>query len=151
MVVATTVEPRLTAVVAEITTWEQFPTVWPRLLDEVYAFVRPRPELSPGDGWHNVMLYKADHPLSVEVGVLVREPFAPEGPVVPSQLPGGRVAMTTYRGDWADLGRGHDAVVQYGTEQALALTGVRWEIYGHGHEDPRTEIYYLVSGNAPAS
>ncbi len=56
------------------------PTVWRRLLDEVYAFVRPRPELSPGDGWHNVMLYKADHPLSVEVGVLVREPFAPEGP-----------------------------------------------------------------------
>ncbi len=59
--------------------------------------------------------------------------------------------MTTYRGDWADLGRAHDAVVQFGTEQALALTGVRWEIYGHGHEDPRTEIYYLVSGNAPAS
>ncbi len=59
--------------------------------------------------------------------------------------------MTTYHGDWAQLGRGHDAVVQYGTEQALALTGVRWEIYGHGHEDTRTEIYYLVSGNAPAS
>ena len=50
MVVATTVEPRLTAVVAEITTWEEYPTVWRRLLDEVYAFVRPRPELSPGDG-----------------------------------------------------------------------------------------------------
>ncbi len=57
MVVTATVEPRRTAVVAESTTWAEYPSVWRRLLDEVYAFVRPRPELSPGDGWHNVMLY----------------------------------------------------------------------------------------------
>jgi len=46
-VVVATVEPRLTAVVAETTTWAAFPTLWASLLDEVYAVVRPRPELSP--------------------------------------------------------------------------------------------------------
>jgi hypothetical protein len=34
VVVAATVEPRLTAVVAETTTWDEYPTVWRRLLDE---------------------------------------------------------------------------------------------------------------------
>src|SRR6478672_3227387 len=65
-VVVATVEPRLTAVVAETTTWEAFPALWARLLDEVYAVVRPRPELSPEPGpgpqWQNVMLYKDDRP-----------------------------------------------------------------------------------------
>ena len=143
MVVAATVVPRLTAVVAETTTWAEYPTVWPRLLDEVYAFVRPRPELSPGDGWHNVMLYKDDRP-SVEVGVLAASAFAPDGRVVPSQLPGGDVLTTTHRGDW-DFGRAYGAIHQYAAEHRIALTGVRWEIYGHGHEAPSAEIHWLVA------
>ena len=43
-----TVAPRLTAVVAQTTTWEQFPEVWRQLLDEVYALARTREELAPG-------------------------------------------------------------------------------------------------------
>jgi effector-binding domain-containing protein len=144
VVVAATVEPRLTAVVAETTTWAEYPNVWPRLLDEVYGVVRPRPELSPGDGWHNVMLYKDDTP-SVEVGVLVGSAFAPEGRVVTSQLPGGRVATITHYG-YAGLGDAHAAVQRFAAEQGLALTGVRWELYGHGHEDPiEIQISYLVA------
>jgi hypothetical protein len=138
-----TVEPRLTAVVAETTTWDEYPAVWRQALDEVYGVVRPRPELSPGDGWHNVMLYKDDRP-SVEVGVLVSGPFDPVGRVVASQLPGGRVATTTHRGDYAQLGRAHDAVHRFAAEQGLALSGVRWEIYGHAHE-LATEVYWLVA------
>ena len=45
-----TVAPRLTAVVAQTTTWQQFPAVWKQILDEVYAFVRPREELAPTPG-----------------------------------------------------------------------------------------------------
>jgi effector-binding domain-containing protein len=129
--------------VAETTTWEEYPSLWPRLLDEVYTFVRPRPELSPGDGWHNVMLYRDDTP-SVEVGVLVRSDFAPEGRVVPSQLPDGEVLTATHRGDWSELGRTHDSIHRFATERGVALTGVRWEIYGHGHEAPTAKVYYLV-------
>jgi hypothetical protein len=144
VVVTANVEPRLTAVVAETTTWPEYPTVWPRLLDEVYGVVRPRPELSPGDGWHNVMLYKDDRP-SVEVGVLASAPFEPVGRVVSSQLPGGLVATTTHRGDYAGLAGAHDAVHRFAAEHGHALTGVRWEIYGHGDQDPiEIEICWLL-------
>ena len=44
---AVTVAPRLTAVVAQTTTWADFPEVWRRSLDEVYALVRAREELAP--------------------------------------------------------------------------------------------------------
>jgi hypothetical protein len=108
--------PRATAVVALTTTWDEFPAVWASLLDEVYAVVRARPELAPEQGpgpvWRSVMLYKDDVP-SVEVGVLVGATFAPEGRVVPSELPGGRVVVATHRGDYAQLGRAHEAVHRF--------------------------------------
>ena len=92
--------------VAQTTTWEEFPNVWGALLGEVYKFVRPRPELATGDGdelWQNVMLYKDQRP-DVEVGVLVSEPFQAEGLVILSALPAGEVATATHRGDYAKLG-----------------------------------------------
>jgi hypothetical protein len=52
-----------TAVVAEATTWKEFPQVWRALLAEVWTFLRDS-DLTPG---RNVMLYKDDSP-SVEVG-----------------------------------------------------------------------------------
>jgi effector-binding domain-containing protein len=144
------VAPRATAVVATTTTWEEFPARWRELLDEVYAFVRPRPELSPepgpGPDWRNVMLYKDDAP-SVEVGVLVAGSFAPEGRVVPSQLPGGTVATALHRGDYAELGRAHDAVLRRAAELGRAPAGPRWEIYGHWYDDgraPETEVFHLL-------
>ena len=144
-----TVAPRLTAVVAETTTWERFPGVWRQALDEVYAVVRSRPDLAPpasGPKWQNVMLYKDDAP-SVEVGVLVAAPFPAEGRVTASELPGGRVVTTTHRGDYAQLGRAHDAVHRFAEGHAVELAGPRWEIYGHMYDDgrePETEVHYLV-------
>ncbi len=143
--------PRATAVVALTTTWEEFPAVWASLLDEVYAVVRARPDLAPERGpgpvWRNVMLYKDDAP-SVEVGVLVSGPFAPAGRVVASELPGGRVVMATHRGDYARLGRAHEAVHRYAADRGLALAGPRWEIYGHWPDDgsaPETDVCHLVA------
>ena len=108
-----TIDPRPTAVVAEVTTWREFPGVWRPLLDEVYAFVRRDGDAlatgsESGERWQNVMLYKDDRP-AVEVGVLVGAPFAPHGRVTPSHLPGGRAAATVHRGDYAGLGVAHDA------------------------------------------
>jgi len=149
-VVVTTVAPRLTAVVAETTTWEAFQSLWAALLDEVYTVVRPRPELSPEPGpgpkWQNVMLYKDDAP-AVEVGVLVGRTFEAVGRVVPSQLPAGRVAVAVHRGDYAGLGRAHDAVHRFAAARGLDLAGSRWEIYGHWSADPRdieTEVFWLL-------
>src|SRR5439155_17832968 len=64
---------------------------------------RPRP---------NLMLYKDDLP-NVEVGIEVTEPFATIGRVVSSTLPPGRVATTTHRGRYEDLGAAHLAVIDW--------------------------------------
>jgi effector-binding domain-containing protein len=142
------VAPRPTAVVAVTTTWDEYPTLWPALLEEVYEVVRPRPELAPppdpsGGIWRNVMLYRDDAP-SVEVGVLVAATFEPAGPVVPSRLPGGRVVTTVHRGDYAGLAAAHDAVHRHAASNGLQLAGPRWEIYGHP-PDVEIEISWLVA------
>jgi effector-binding domain-containing protein len=146
LVETATVAPRPTAVVRQSTTWEEFPRLWAQLLDEVYRYVRPRPELAtgaaPGELWQNVMLYPEDVP-TVEVGVLVSDSFEGEGRVVPSRLPGGTVARAVHRGDYAGLGGGHDAVQRFAAEQGLELAGPRWEIYGHPTV-PEVEISYLL-------
>ena len=87
------VEPRPTAVIAATTAWRTSRSLWPRLLDEVYVFVRRCPEFAAGTAgtsgphWQNVMLYR-DHEPNVEVGVLAPVAFAPQGRVIASELPG---------------------------------------------------------------
>ena len=136
------VDPRPTAVIAETTSWEEYPELWPRLLDEVWSVVRPRTsQIAPG---RNVMLYKDDVP-NVEVGVEVAGSFAPLGRIIASALPGGRVAMATHRGSW-DVGPAHRAVMDECDRLGLERVGPRWEIYGHFNKpgDEEVEIYYLV-------
>ena len=133
-----------TAVVAAATTWEEFPTLWRTLLDEVYAFVRAGGATQDG---RNVMLYRDDVP-NVEVGVQVTAPFEPAGRVVPSVLPGGEVASTVHRGPYDVLGEAHVALRAWCASHNHALTGIRWEIYGDWREDPadlETEVCYLLA------
>ena len=68
-----------TAVIAQATTWDEYPRLWPVLLDEVYAFVRAGGATQAG---HNVMLYRDDVP-NVEVGVQVDGVFVASGRVIP--------------------------------------------------------------------
>jgi len=144
-----TVEPRATAVVAETTTWAEFPQLWGRLLSEVYEFVRSRPELATGgegERWQNVMLYKDQRP-DVEVGVLVSRPFDPVGRVIPSTLPGGEAATAMHRGDYGGLGATHELVRAAVAARGRELAGPCWEIYGHRREDTaelETEVFCLL-------
>jgi effector-binding domain-containing protein len=144
-----TVEARPTAVVAQTTTWSEFPKLWGQMLGQVYEFVRPRPELATGNGderWQNVMLYKDQRP-DVEVGVLVSAPFQAAGPVILSALPAGEVATATHRGDYAKLGVTHHAVREYAAAHGRELAGPRWEIYGHARLEPseaETEVFWLL-------
>jgi effector-binding domain-containing protein len=143
------VDPRPIAVVAQTTTWAEFPSLWARLLDEVYCFVRSRPGLATGSGaelWENVMLYKDRRP-DVQVGVLVTAPFEPEGRVIASELPGGEVATANHRGDYARLGVTHDAVREHVAAEGRQLAGPCWEIYGHARADPseqETQVFWLL-------
>lgn len=145
-----TVEPRPTVVIAQTTSWAEFPRLWSRLLDEVHAFVRASPgfaALHGPDVWQNVMLYKDDRP-AVEVGVLAPRAFTPEGRVIASQLPAGSAVTAVHHGDYASLGDTHDAVIAYAEAHGLARAGPRWEIYGHWRENSselETEIYWLLT------
>ena len=136
-----------TAVVAETTTWEAFPELWGELLSEVWAFLR-RSDLAPG---RNVMLYRDDVP-NVEVGAEVNAAFESAGRVVSSSLPAGRAAVAIARGQpsAASLAMTHAAVRDWCAAGGHALSGVRWEIYGHWAEnqDPalfETEVYWLLA------
>jgi GyrI-like small molecule binding domain len=129
---------RPTAVIAAATTWDEFPRLWKVLLDEVYAAV---------DGKTNVMLYRDDVP-HVEVGVLAPPGFVPDGRVIASALPGGRVARAVHRGPFTELHAAHRAVLDWCAEHGHALSGVRWEVYGHHHPDPaqlETEVSWALA------
>jgi effector-binding domain-containing protein len=137
-----TIRAQPTAVIAETTSWDAYPEIWPRLLDEVWSAVRPRRStFLPG---RNVMLYRDDVP-NVEVGVEVAGRFEQLGRVTASTLPGGRVAMATRRGSW-DVGPAHRAVIDECERLGLERVGPRWEIYGHfdAPGDEEVEVYYLV-------
>jgi effector-binding domain-containing protein len=135
-----------TAVVAEATTWEAFPALWPELLAEVWAFVR-RAGLETG---RNVMVYRDDVP-NVEVGVEVRRPFAGGDRVVPSSLPAGLAARTVERGPPSaeGLATAHAAVLAWCDANRHPIVGTRWEVYDHWREerDPaefETEVFWLL-------
>jgi hypothetical protein len=146
------VEPRRTAVIAVTVAWEEFPTLWRPMLDEVYTFVRQCPEFAAategtsGPHWTNVMLYRREAP-NVEVGVLAPSAFTPQGRVIGSELPAGRAVTATHLDDAAQIGTTHDAVREYARDHRLATTGVRWEVYGHpdGSGDFATEVFHLLA------
>ncbi len=134
---------RPTAVVVRATSWEEFPTLWMHLLDQVYAFL---PSSRVRQTGHNVMLYLDDRP-TVEVGVEVDGPFTADGPVVASLLPAGEAATTLHRGPYDRLGEAHDAVRDWCAVRRYELAGPRWEVYGDWREDPQeleTEVVYLL-------
>ena len=138
-----TVPEGLTAIVPETTTWAEYPTVWPRLLDEVWAFIRAGGATKHG---HNVMLYRDDVP-HVEVGVQVAEPFVSNGRVVQSTLPAGTVATAINRGPYEGLAQTHGAIHAWCAAHGHLLTGVRWEIYGDpspGSGEVDVEVNYLL-------
>ena len=138
------VAARPTAAVAATTTWQEFPTLWKELLDEVWACLRAG---GIDGGCPNVMLYRDNVP-HVEVGVELTEPCQLTGRVVRSALPGGQVAMTVHRGPYAGLASAHRAVLDWCVGQGRQPAGPRWEVYGPHREnaaDIWTEVYYLLS------
>jgi effector-binding domain-containing protein len=135
---------RPTAVVAATTTWQEFPTLWSQLLDEVWACLRAG---GIQRGCRNVMLYRDDVP-NVEVGVELTQPCPLTGRVVASTLPAGQVAMTVHRGSYAGLGSAHRAVIDWCAAQGRRPAGPRWEVYGPHRDDPAevwTEVYCLLA------
>ncbi|QDP97148.1 GyrI-like domain-containing protein [Microlunatus elymi] len=128
--------PSPCAVVRERTTWSAFD--WKSMLDQVWAYLRSRPEISPG---HNVMIYHLlpesdEDDVEVEVGVEiaagVEVPAAvePEGRLVGSELPAGRAATVLHLGGPASLDDAYQALTQWCTEHGEIRSDTHWEVYG---------------------
>ncbi len=142
-VTVTNVAARPTAVVPATTTWQEFPAVWQKLLDEVWTCLHAG---GINSGCRNIMLYWDDVP-HVEVGVELLVPCPLTGRVVASALPAGEVAMTVHHGAYSELGAAHRAVLDWCAAQGKQKSGPRWEVYGPHNNDPAkvwTEIYYLL-------
>lgn len=138
------VAARPTVVVAATTTWQEFPTLWKELLDEVWACLRAN---GITHGCRNIMLYRDDVP-RVEVGVELSRPCPITGRLVTSALPAGRAAMTVHRGPYSMLGSAHRAVLDWCATADLRLAGPRWEVYGPHRDDPAeawVEVNYLLA------
>src|SRR2546421_5533099 len=119
------VAARPTAVVAATTTWQEFPTLWSVLLDEVWACLRAG---GIHRGCRNIMLYRDDVP-HVEVGVELRQPCPLTGRVVASTLPAGQVAMTVHRGPYTGLAPAHQALLRWCAAHRPRPARPPWAVY----------------------
>lgn len=125
------------------------PSRFAELLGKVYATGRAS-QLSL-DG-QNVFIYRdrPDGNADVDFGVGVNAYFPPVGEITCIDSPSGEVATTTHWGDYGGLRHAHAAVVDWCESHGKRLTGTRWEVYGHWHDDPalvRTDIYYLLKSS----
>ena len=140
----TDAQTRPTAVVPAATTWQEFPSLWGRLLDEVWDCLHGG---GIDRGCRNVIVY-LDDPPNVEVGVLLDRPCPLTDRVMASALPAGTAAMTVHRGAFGDVRAAHDAVLNWCADHGHRASGTRWEIYGPHNDDPAqqwTEVYRLLA------
>jgi effector-binding domain-containing protein len=134
------VEPSLTAVVVvEPMDLSRFMGCY----DAVYAFLRGGTDVKQTG--QNIALYERGQ--RMEVGVEVDRGFDSAGPVVPSSLPGGRIAHATHKTGYGDLGKTYDAVSRWRDEHGYDMAGIQWEIYSDPDERDHVdvEICYLLT------
>jgi effector-binding domain-containing protein len=101
---------------------------------------------------HNVIVYKTDQQKAgefvLEVGVQVATPFESDGgEVICSSTPSGKAITTTHIGPYDQLGKAHDAIMEWAKANNCAITGRNWEVYGDWEADPNqltTQVFYLL-------
>src|SRR5947209_3021714 len=103
------VAPVTTAVVRRVVRPDQLSTVVPQACGEVWTFVRSAGVPDPG---RHVALY-LDGAINLEVGAEVGQPFAGDGNVVCSSLPGGTVATVAHFGPYDRLADAYDALNRF--------------------------------------
>jgi effector-binding domain-containing protein len=142
-------QPRILAAVRRKVTIGHVGAAWRPALDQVWAFLRARPELRE-DG-HNIFLYhhppKRSDPMDVDFGVEVVSEFDLQGEVRPVTTPAGQVATVVHVGSYDRLGSAHEAIHAWAAANHRAFAGMSWEIYGDWNDDPdrlETTVMYLL-------
>ncbi len=149
------VEQHYLAAVREHTTSRNLATKIRELLTEnaVYTFLH---NAGIQEHSHNVFVYRdeedqsgmpADQGIVLEIGVQVFAPFTGNDRVICSSTPPGQAATLLHRGPYAQLGTTHRAILDWCQANHLAITGLRWEIYGRWNDDSsklETQVFYLL-------
>jgi effector-binding domain-containing protein len=101
---------------------------------------------------HPLARYPVVGPLmTIEAGVPLAKPAAPEGEMEYAELPGGQVVLAVHGGPYDQLGETHAGVLRWIQEQRLRVAGPHWEWYVTDpaeHPNPadwRTHIYYPLA------
>lgn len=140
------VAPTFLAAVRQRAAWSDLSRVVPKLLGDVWDFLKTTPVVRAG---HNVAIYRDARPQDVEVecGVQVAGPFAETARVRRAQTPTGSAAHAVHFGAYAELRKAHEAIAAFRKAHGYA-EDVHWEIYGEWNDDPsklRTDVYGLLS------
>lgn len=144
------IEPVRLVAVRSTTTWKDFANSWATMLDEVWSVLRDPAHAGVVRTGRNVMVFHDDLP-TVTVGVEVVGAVTPTGRVAPYTLPSGLVATQTHTGPLDDLAQTHHHVAQWCTDQGHRTSGLRWETYGHPHEDGSitVDVSWAIAPSAP--
>jgi effector-binding domain-containing protein len=142
-----TLAPLSLAVVRRTLRADELQAVWPKALDEVWAFVRHH-NLKAG---RNVFVYRDNHDrrFTLEAGVEIFAPLPSDEQVFGAQTPSGRAATTEHWGSYDGIPLAHAAVRRHCEAAGLTRGGVNWEVYGHYPSDstpPLTEVFYSLAG-----
>jgi effector-binding domain-containing protein len=119
--------PHLTATVRETVGRDDIPAAIGRIFQAVTAATgRQRIE-------HNGSPFARYHSfgdlVDLEAGVPVKTPIQPEGPVKPSELPGGPAAIAVHAGPYEGLADTYAAIESWVASTGRAASGGPWEIY----------------------
>ena len=143
------VSPRLLAAVGREVAAGRVRDIWRPALDQVWAFLRSQPGLRT-DG-HNIFVYhhptSGGEPMKADFGVEVTREFAGSGEVRPARTPSGEAAVVRHVGPYGGLAQAHGVIHAWARENARALAGTSWEIYGDWNDDPtklETRVLYLL-------
>ena len=86
--------------------------------------------------------------VTVDVGVLLEEPFHGDRTLQCVMTPAGRVAHARHHGHYELLSTIHGDIRAWCAAQSRRIAGINWEHYGHWHEEPErrvTDVYYLLA------
>ena len=145
-----TVEPAVTAVISGVIGMDELTAFFDRSFSQIPQAVGAQQITIAGPA---LALYNGvpDSTVDLEVGFVTDREVEPDGDVVASALPGGRVARLVHHGSFDTLGGSWGRLQAWIVEQGLTPSDALWEVYvtepspEMDPNDLRTELNWLVT------
>jgi AraC family transcriptional regulator len=119
--------PHHTATVRETVGRDDLPAAIGRIFQAVTQVTRH--QRVEHDGSPFARYHSISDLVDLEAGIAVKSPIQPEGPVKPSELPGGPAAIAVHAGPYEGLPETYAAIEAWLSNTGRAASGGPWEIY----------------------